>query len=92
MANQVIKKDGNKEAFDVEKVKRAIRLSGQQAGLDEVKQNEVAEKIAAKIVEIFKDKEEVAAIEIRDKILGELDIYAPSVSAAWRDYESHKNK
>jgi len=92
MANQVIKKDGSKEPFDVEKIKRAIRLAGQQAGLDGIKQNEVAEKIAAKIVEILKDKEEVTAIEIRDKILGELDIYAPSVSAAWRDYESHKKK
>jgi len=92
MANQVIKKDGSKEPFDVEKIKKGIRLAGQQAGLDEAKQNEVAEKIAAKIVEILKNKEEVAAIEIRDKILGELDIYAPSVSAAWRDYESHKNK
>jgi len=92
MANQVIKKDGSKEPFDAEKIKKGIRLAGQQAGLDEAKQNEVAEKIAAKIVEILKNKEEVAAIEIRDKILGELDIYAPSVSAAWRDYESHKNK
>jgi len=92
MANQVIKKDGSKEPFDVEKIKKGVRLAGQQAGLDEIKQNELAEKIAAKIVEIFKDKEEVTTIEIRDKILGELDIYAPSVSAAWRDHESHKNK
>lgn len=92
MANQVIKKDGSKEPFDVEKIKKAIRLAGQQAGLDEIKQNEVVEKIAAKIVEILKDKEEVTAIEIRDKILGELDIYAPSVSAAWRDYELNKKK
>jgi len=92
MANQVIKKDGSKEPFDVEKIKRVIRLSGQEAGLDEVKQNEVAEKIVAKIVEVFKDKEEIAATEIRDKILGELDVYAPSVSAAWRNYELNKNK
>jgi len=92
MANQVIKKDGSKEPFDAEKIKRVIRLSGQEAGLDEVKQNEVAEKIVAKIVEVFKDKEEIAATEIRDKILGELDVYAPSVSAAWRNYELNKNK
>jgi len=92
MANQVIKKDGSKEPFNAEKIKRVIRLAGQQAGLDEIKQNEIAEKIAAKIVEILKDKEEVAAIEIRDKVLGELDLYAPNVSAAWRDYELNKNK
>jgi transcriptional regulator NrdR family protein len=92
MANQVVKKDGSKEPFDVEKIKRGVRLAGQQAGLDEIKQNELAEKIAAKIVEILKDKEEVTTIEIRDKILGELDIYAPSVSTAWRDHGLNKNK
>lgn len=92
MANQVVKKNGSKEPFDAEKIKKVIRSSGQQAGLDEVEQNEISEKIAAKIVEIFQDKEEVTAIEIRDKVLEELDVYAPSVSAAWRDYELNKDK
>lgn len=92
MINQVIKKDGSKEPFDIEKIKNGVRLSSQQAGLDEIKQSEVIEKIAAKIAEIFKDKEEIMTIEIRDKILEELDAYAPSVSVAWRDYESHKKQ
>lgn len=92
MTNQVIKKDGSKEAFDLEKIKRVIRLAGQDAGLDEAKQNEIAEKVAEEIKEIFKDQEEVRALEIRDKILGRLDLYAPPVANAWRDYELNKNK
>ncbi len=90
MANQVIKKDGSKEPFDVEKIKRGIRLASQQAGLDEAKQNEVTEKVTAKVVEMFQGQEEVRTIEIKGKILGELDLFAPSVSAAWRDYEMSK--
>lgn len=90
MINQVIKKDGSKEPFDIEKIKKGVRLSSQQAGLDEIKQSEVVEKIVAKITEIFKDREKVTTTEIREKILEELDVYDPSVSAAWRDYELHK--
>jgi transcriptional regulator NrdR family protein len=29
MANQIIKKDGSKEPFNVEKIKKGIRLAGQ---------------------------------------------------------------
>ena len=92
MANQVIKKDGSKEPFDAEKIKKGIRLASQQAGLDETKQNEVTEKVTAKVVEMLQGQEEVRTIEIRDKILGELDLFAPTVSAAWRDYESNRSK
>ena len=92
MANQVIKKDGSKEPFDDEKIKKAIRLAAQQSGLDETKQTEITEKITAKVLEALKGKEEVRTLEIRDKILGELEIYAPTVAASWRDYELTKNK
>jgi transcriptional regulator NrdR family protein len=92
MANQVIKKDGSKEPFDAEKIKRGIRLAGQDAGLDETKQGEIAEKVTGEVMEMLKDKDEVRALEVRDKVLGELDIYAPSVAAAWRDYEMGQKK
>lgn len=92
MANQVIKKDGSKEPFDVAKIKKGIRLASQQAGLDEVKQNEITEKVTAKVVETLQDQEEVTAIEIRNKVLNELDLFAPSVAASWRDYDMSKKK
>jgi len=92
MANQVIKKDGSKEPFDAEKIKKSIRLASQQAGLDEAKQNEITEKVTAKVVDMLQGQEEVRTIEIGDKILAELDLFAPTVSAAWRDYEMSKKK
>lgn len=92
MVNQVIKKDGSKEPFDVEKVKKGIRMASQQAGFDEARKNEVTEKVTAKVIEAFQNQEEVRALEIRDKILSELDIEAPAASAAWREYEASKNR
>ena len=92
MIKQVIKKDGGKEPFDIEKIKKAIRLTSQQAGLDEAKQNEIIAKVTAKVVETLQGQDEVKAIEIRDKILSELDLCAPSVAACWRDYEKSKKK
>lgn len=92
MANQVVKKDGRKEPFDVEKIKKGISLAGQEAGFDEAKLKEITEQIAQEVVEAFQNKEEVKAIEIRDKILAELDIYAPTIAASWRDYEMREKK
>jgi len=37
-------------------------------------------------------EEEITSLELRDKILGELDLLAPEVSASWRDYELSKEK
>lgn len=92
MIKQVIKKDGSKEPFDVEKIKKAIRLTCQHTSLDEAKQNEIIAKVTAKVVETLQSQDEVKAIEIRDKVLSELDLCAPSVAAGWRDYEANKNK
>ena len=92
MANQVIKKSGSQEPFSEEKIKNSIKAACKDAGLDEAKQNELAESITQKILEMIKDKDTVTALEIREKVLGELDIMAPSAAAAWRNYETTKAK
>lgn len=92
MANQVMKKSGSQEPFNVEKIKNSVKAACKDAGLDEAKQNELAETISHRVVDMLKDKETVTALEIREKVLGELDIMAPSAAAAWRDYETTKSK
>ncbi len=92
MANQVIKKSGSQEPFSEEKIKNSIKGACKDAGLDEAKQNELAESITQKVLETIKDKDTVTALEIREKVLGELDIMAPSAAAAWRNYETTKAK
>lgn len=91
MANQVIKKDGTKQPFDAEKIKNSIAAAAARTTLAEEKQKEVAEQVAAKVIQLAEEKEEIAASEIRENILRELDIVEPAVSEAWRKY-NQENK
>lgn len=90
MAKFVIKKDGSKQPFDAEKIKRAIQLAAAEAGLEEAKVNEVVNQVAGPAIALADTKEEIATSEIREKILGDLDQLEPSVSAAWRKYDQEK--
>lgn len=92
MVNTVIKKSGQEEPFDVEKIKRAVRGACREAGLDEIKQEELADSISEKIMEMYEGQEKVSALELRDKILGELEIMAPEAVTAWHNYETSKSK
>jgi len=87
MANQVIKKDGTKQPFDAEKIRKSIRAAADEAGLSEERKNEIVEQVATTVIQMAEGKEEIATSEIREKILGELDNLEPSVSAAWRKYD-----
>jgi transcriptional regulator NrdR family protein len=90
MVEEVIKKDGSKEPFDINKIKESIEAACSDAGLNPDKKAELVEKITNKIIETLQDKTEITSLELRDKILGELDLYAPEVAASWRDYEITK--
>ena len=87
MAKEVIKKDGTKEPFDAGKIKKAISMAADRAGLSEEKKNEVVEKVTASAVQMADAKEEITTAEIGKKVLSELDSIEPSVSAAWRKYD-----
>ncbi|MFH1462438.1 MAG: ATP cone domain-containing protein [bacterium] len=90
MAQEVIKKDGTKEPFDAEKVKNSIRGAAQRTELSEERKNEVAEQVAAAVLQTAEEKEEIATSELREKILSELDNIEPAVSEAWRKHEQEK--
>ena len=87
MASVVIKKDGRKEPFDSEKVRKTIRVAAQAANLTEEKINELVEQVTKEVVQVADGKEEVATSEIRQKILDTFDTVEPSVSNAWREYD-----
>lgn len=92
MVNFVIKKDGSQEPFEPEKIRKAVIGACKEAGLDEAKQAELDQSISQKIMEIFEGQETVKSIELRDKILGELEIMAPEAATAWHSYEANKAK
>lgn len=90
MAREVIKKDGTKEPFDAEKLRRSIAVAVQQANLSEERKNEIVEQVAAAAIQLAATKEQIPTSELKAKILSDLDQIEPSVSAAWRKYDQEK--
>ena len=91
MANFVIKKDGTKEPFDSEKIKRSIMAAAGETDLLEEEKKEIADQVSSIVLQMAGEREEIEASEIKDKILQELDSIKPSISKAWREYDE-KNK
>ena len=92
MAKEVIKNDGTKEPFDAGKIKKAISMAADQAGLPEDRKNEVVVQVSAAAIALADAKEEIATSELREKILSELDNVESSVAEAWRKYDQEKKE
>ena len=90
MANFVIKRDGTKEPFDAEKIRRAIAGAAQRTNLPEERKKEIVEQVLSAALQLTREKEEIKTSEIKEKILSELDAIEPSLSEAWRKYAQEK--
>ena len=90
MVNFVVKRDGTKEPFDAEKIKKGIRAATSQANLSPERTELVVEEVSTKVIQSFYGLEEVPTSEIREKILSELDVVEPAASSAWREYDRNK--
>lgn len=90
MAKYVVKRDGSKEAFDKEKVKRSIIVNAQDAGLPEKRIKKVAKKVLNAVIRFAEEKKEIATAEIKKKILIEFDTIEPSVSKVWREFDEKR--
>jgi len=90
MANFVIKRDGTKEPFNAEKIRRAITGAAQRTNLSEERKNEVVEQVLSAALQLAREKEEIKTSEIKEKILSELEVIEPSVSEVWRKYAQEK--
>lgn len=86
----VMKKDGQQEPFDVEKIKNAIRAAATEAGLPEEKVSAVVEQVSGSAAQLAEGKEQISTTEIREHVLTTLDSVEPSVSEAWRKHDEGK--
>ncbi|MBU3942859.1 transcriptional regulator [Patescibacteria group bacterium] len=89
---EVIKKNGTKEPFDPEKIRKSIAGAAQRTDIPEERKNEVVEQVTAAVVPTLEGREEIETSEIRETILSELDRIEPGVANAWREYEQGKTK
>ncbi|MDD3434795.1 MAG: ATP cone domain-containing protein [Candidatus Pacebacteria bacterium] len=90
MVEIVIKKDNREEPFDIQKLKNSIIAASQAAGLEAVKQEEIANNVINKILGELSQQEKVTSLELREKVLGELSLLVPSAAQAWTNYEGQK--
>jgi transcriptional regulator NrdR family protein len=86
MANQVVKKDGTKEPFSGDKIRKSIELAGKDAGLTPDRIGAVVNEVSNAALMLAASKEEIATSELKDKILEELDRVEPKAAAAWRNH------
>jgi transcriptional repressor NrdR len=89
---EFIKKNGTKEPFDPEKIRKSIAGAAQRTDIPEERKNEVVEQVTAAVVPTLEGREEIQTSEIRETILSELDRVEPGVANAWREYEQGKTK
>ncbi len=92
MANFIIKRDGTKEPFDVQKIKKAVISAGTDAGFTAEEGAEIAEKVSETIAKSISNLNEVLGVEIRARALSQLDAVAPEVANSWRKYDKENNK
>ena len=90
MAKFVIKKDGGKEPFDAKKIEASIKSAALEANLPEERADEVIKQVSSAAIHLAEGKEEIATLEIKEKILSELDGLEPSVSETWKKHEQEK--
>ena len=89
---EVVKKDGTKEPFDPEKIKKSIAGAAQQADIPEERKEEVVYEVAGTVIPLLEGKEEIDTSDIKQAILSELDRVEPAVASSWRKYEEGKSK
>ncbi len=89
---EVIKKDGTKEPFSSEKIRKSIAGAAQQADIPEERKEEVVFQVAGTVIPMFEGKEEIDTSDIKQAILNELDRVEPAVASAWRKYAEGKSE
>lgn len=86
----VIKRSGKKQAFSGEKIKKAVEKAARDAGISGLKKNNLIKEVAVPVINLYKKKRAVKAVDLRKSILKRLGRRAKSAVAAWRRFEKKK--
>ncbi len=92
MAKQVIKRDGTKEPFNGEKIRKALEVNVAEAGLSESRTKEVVEQVLGVVLELANGREEIATDELAEAVVAELDKIEPKAGESWRKYEEERHR
>ena len=82
---KVIKRDGSTEYFSSDKIVKVVKA----AGLEEEQAKALAENVNKWVIDL--KKESISSLEIRDKVLEELEKVNKSVADLFRWYQKTKD-
>ncbi|MEM5871631.1 MAG: ATP cone domain-containing protein [Candidatus Aenigmatarchaeota archaeon] len=82
----VIKRDGSKEKFKADKIRKGIENASKRTDIDKKRAKEIAERVAKRVADYFKNRDEVRSEEIRDRVLSELDREERKIANEFRAY------
>lgn len=90
MAQFVIKKSGEKESFDGEKMRKSIEVAAASASLSTDRTNEVLDKVLTVAFDLAAKKEEISTSELGECIFSEIEKIEPKMAKIWKEYEEEK--
>jgi transcriptional regulator NrdR family protein len=89
---KIIKKGGQREEFNLNKIKKSLISTIERTDLSQEKKNELVEKITKKVLDFAKGRKEVFTAEIEAKILLELEENCSQAARFWREYRAQKQQ
>ncbi|MFH1337587.1 MAG: ATP cone domain-containing protein [Nanoarchaeota archaeon] len=87
---KIIKRDGKREPFDADKLRRSIEAAARESKISDERARKVVERVARSVTKIAEKKREIETRAISERILKELDATEPAVSEAWRNFDKTK--
>jgi transcriptional regulator NrdR family protein len=87
MPQQVFKRDGRQEEFQLTKLRTSLEKAARDAGYPADRIFEVVEDVSAYVLEAIRGLETVETQSMRTLILDRLEESHPEVAAAWRKYD-----
>ena len=85
----VIKRNGRREKFKREKISKGIERASKRAEIASKKAKEIATRVAKRVEDYFKSRDEVDSSDIRDRVMSELDREERRIASEFR---SHKKE
>ncbi len=84
---EIIKRDGEKEPFNEEKIKKSIENAVKQAGFNVEEKKSLINDTYTRAIEVTTERDRIQARAIRNEILNYLQHEDKEVANAWENYE-----
>lgn len=83
----VVKRNGKKEPFRAQKLRKSIENAVSDAGFTITDQMKTIEHATQDAENLARNRNEISTKELRNEVVNDLESDAPKVAQTWRNYE-----